>query len=231
MAPLLQDRCRLIAPDLLGFGRTGAWPVPGELTHDLQADLVAALIDGDGCGSVDVLGHSYGGATALRLVARRPELVRSLVLVEPVVTVLLREAGDTLFDEYRGMAEGFIHFARAAQPEDAWRLFLDYRNGPGTWAGMQERAKARFLSQTDQTLDGFLSNLSNPTTLAECRGIAVPTTIVCGADTTAPDRRVTELLRAAMPESQYTIVPGAGHMSPLTHPDALARIVLDHLGI
>lgn len=34
----------LIAPDLLGFGKSQSWPNPGGLTHDLQADLVAATI-------------------------------------------------------------------------------------------------------------------------------------------------------------------------------------------
>ncbi len=229
-AAALQDGRRTIAPDLIGFGRTGAWPQAGGLTHELQADLVAALIEENGGGSVDVVGHSYGGATAVRLVLRRPELVRSLVLVEPLLATLLRDAGDPLFGEYRAMAEGFVGHARAGRHEEAWALFLDYRNGPGTWAGMAEKARARFLGQTAQTVEGFLSNLSNPTTLDDCRRIPVPTTVVCGADTTAPDRRVTELLRDAVPGCRYATIPGAGHMSPLTHPEELARIVLDHLG-
>ena len=95
---------------------------------------------------------------------------------------------------------------------------------------MAEKARARFLGQTAQTVEGFLSNLSNPTALDDCRRIPVPTTVVCGADTTAPDRRVTELLREAVPGCRYAVVPGAGHMSPLTHPEELARIVRDHLG-
>jgi pimeloyl-ACP methyl ester carboxylesterase len=41
VASSLQGHHRIIAPDLIGFGRTGAWPRSGELTHDLQADLVA----------------------------------------------------------------------------------------------------------------------------------------------------------------------------------------------
>jgi hypothetical protein len=51
---------------------------------------------------------SNGGATAVRLALRRPELVRSLVLIEPVIMSLLLEAGDALFGEYRDMAEGFV---------------------------------------------------------------------------------------------------------------------------
>jgi lipase len=229
LAAVFQDRRRTIAPDLIGFGRTSAWPQAGELTHDLQADLVAMLAEDEGSGAVDIVGHSYGGATAVRLALRRPELARSLVLVEPLLATLLRDAGDLLFGEYRDIAEGFVRHARDGRDAEAWALFLDYRNGPGTWAGMAEKARARFLGQTAQTVEGFLSNLSNPTTLDDCRRIPVPTTVVRGEATTAPDRRVTELLREAVPACRCATIPGAGHMSPLTHPEELARIVLDHL--
>jgi pimeloyl-ACP methyl ester carboxylesterase len=229
LAAALRHECRVIAPDLIGFGKTGAWPRPGGLTHDLQADLVAMLVEDAGNGAVDIVGHSYGGATAVRLALRRPELVRSLVLVEPLLATLLREAGDPLFGEYRDMAEGFVSHARDSRDEEAWALFLDYRNGSGTWAGLAGKARARFLGQTAQTVEGFLSNLSNPTTLGDCRRIPVPTTVVRGEATSAPDRRVAELLREAVPGCRHATIPGAGHMSPLTHPEELARIVLDHL--
>lgn len=112
VAATLQRQCRIVAPDLIGSGRTGAWPRSGELTHDHQADLVAHLVEQEGGGAVDIVGHSYGGAVAVRLILRRPELVRTLVLVEPVLTLLLREVGDPLYDEYREMAEGFLEHAR-----------------------------------------------------------------------------------------------------------------------
>lgn len=229
VAAFLAEDHRLIAPDLLGFGRTAAWPGPGKLTHDLQADLVASLIMREAAPPLDVVGHSYGGATALRLALRRTDLVGTLVLIEPILTPLLRGVDDALFEGYRRVAEGFIAHAQAGDHEAGWTLFLDYRNGPGAWSAMSDKAKARFLAQTEQTVDGFLSNLSNPTTLDDCRDIRVPTTIVCGGETTLPDKRVTELLRDAIPSSRYVMIDGAGHMSPLTHPGAVATIVREHL--
>jgi pimeloyl-ACP methyl ester carboxylesterase len=137
-----------VAPDLLGHGRTGA--PPGEaITHDLQADLLAALIErGPACpGPVDVVGHSYGGAGVVRLVLRRPGLVRSLVLVEPLLMPLLRESGDPLFAEYASVAEDFLRHTEAGDGGAAWARFLDYRNGPGAWAALGEKAKARLATQ------------------------------------------------------------------------------------
>src|SRR5262245_54920793 len=95
VADQLAANHRIIAPDLLGFGATGSWPAPGGLTHDLQADLVAEVMQSENNAALDICGHSYGGATAIRLVLSRPQLVRSLILIEPIISWLLREAKDS----------------------------------------------------------------------------------------------------------------------------------------
>lgn len=70
---------RVIAPDLRGHGRSPALPPWGLDAH--VADVVSVL---DGTPAV-VVGHSFGGAVAVRLATRYPELVRSLVLLDPAV--------------------------------------------------------------------------------------------------------------------------------------------------
>jgi len=226
----LQDRCRLVAPDLLGFGDTPSWPGPDALSHDHQADLAATLLRTVCDGAVHVVGHSYGGSTAVRLIAAAPERVKRLVLIEPNLVPLLREAGDIeIFDEYRRFAEGFMEDASAGRDEAAWESFIDLRNGAGTWRAMPDKVRGRFLGLTQQTVDGFKSNLSNPATLADCRAIAVPTLIVCGGNTTRPERRITEILAKTISCCRYEIIPDAEHMSPLTHPAEVASLILDHL--
>lgn len=64
------------APDLLGHGRS-PWVAPW--TIDANVDALAALLDGPAL----VVGHSFGGAIALKLAAVRPDLVSGLVLLDP----------------------------------------------------------------------------------------------------------------------------------------------------
>jgi pimeloyl-ACP methyl ester carboxylesterase len=220
---------RLIAPDLIGFGRTERWPHAGRLTHDLQAELVAAIVGATVDGPVDVVGHSYGGATALRLAIDRPGTVRSLVLIEPVTTCLLGEARDPLFAESRRIAEAFIAATEAGRPEIGWEAFIDSRSGDGTWARLPDERRQQFLAQTEPTRDAFLSNLNNRTTLAECAALTLPVTMITGAATTACDRRTSEVAREALRGVVPVEIPGAGHMSPLTHPEAVVEIVGQHL--
>ena len=100
---------------------------------------------------------------------------------------------------------------------------------PGKWAALPAATKARFAAGTDSAVAGFHSNLNNPTSLNDVRQVQLPTLIMCGEMTTPPDRRVTEILREHMSKCQYRIIPGADHMSPLTHPEFIADAIRDHV--
>jgi pimeloyl-ACP methyl ester carboxylesterase len=228
----LAGKYRLLTPDFYGHGGSDAWNHPAVLQHDDQADLVAAVVKyaGLAASTIDIVGHSYGGAGAIRMMLRKLVNIRSLVLIEPMLARLLPEVGESeLFTEYEYLAHGFLNRVTAGEKNDAWRFFLDYRNGEGHWDKFPEKTQTRFLGQTDATHKAFQSNLSNPTTLADIASLNLPITIVCGERTTAPDRRVTELLRDTLTNMRYAVIPGAEHMSPLTHPAEVAAIIERHL--
>jgi pimeloyl-ACP methyl ester carboxylesterase len=79
----LADRYRLLLVDRRGFG---ASPPDGRVDFDRDADDVTELL-GDGA---HLVGHSYGGVVCLLAAARRPDAVRSLVLIEPPAFALAR---------------------------------------------------------------------------------------------------------------------------------------------
>ena len=222
----------ILAPDFYGHGSTEEWTHCETLNHDDQADLVAATLEFANLKNVpiDVVGHSYGRAGAVRMAIRNLACVRSLILIEPMLTVLLRETGDhDLYAEYEFLANGFLERVKEGNINSAWQFFLDYRNGNGSWTGYSTKARERFFRQTDATFKAFLSNLSNPTTLADIEVIQIPVTVICGENTTAPDRRVTEILRDTLPNARYKLIKEAEHMSPLTHPAEVANLIERHL--
>jgi pimeloyl-ACP methyl ester carboxylesterase len=78
LAPLLLPGWRLIVPELPGHG--GSSPLPAAPSLSPYADRLGLLLEHEGATPAAVVGHSLGGAVALRLALRRPESVSALVL-------------------------------------------------------------------------------------------------------------------------------------------------------
>jgi pimeloyl-ACP methyl ester carboxylesterase len=81
----LADTAQVVLFDLRGCGRSARTPPIGSLPAsalqpDLLADDVAGLIEHLGVASADVLGFSYGGLVAMRVVDQHPTRVRRLIL-------------------------------------------------------------------------------------------------------------------------------------------------------
>jgi pimeloyl-ACP methyl ester carboxylesterase len=78
LVPLLLPGRRLLVPELPGHG--GSEPLPAASSLSAYADRIGLLLEREGLTPAAVVGHSLGGAIALRLAIRRPELVSALVL-------------------------------------------------------------------------------------------------------------------------------------------------------
>jgi 3-oxoadipate enol-lactonase len=78
LAPILAGRARVLVPELPGHG--GSAPLPAAPNLDVYADRVASLAEREEMLPAVIVGHSLGGAVALRLALRRPDAVSDLVL-------------------------------------------------------------------------------------------------------------------------------------------------------
>jgi pimeloyl-ACP methyl ester carboxylesterase len=96
LAGVLSVRLRGIAIDLPGFGRSEP-PRGFEFTREAQALVVIRLLEELGGRPVHLFGNSFGGAVAIEVAARRPELVSTLTLLAPAMPDLrpdLRRVSD-----------------------------------------------------------------------------------------------------------------------------------------
>ncbi len=75
------NKYRVIVPDNRGFGES-TWNTKISSMEDFAHDIVM-LVKGLGVKKAIVIGHSYGGGTAMELAIQAPELVEKLVLIAP----------------------------------------------------------------------------------------------------------------------------------------------------
>lgn len=82
IAGMVAQQRRVVVPDIMCFAGLSEPSLP-RLDTDEHIQALAEFLGGLGCRVLDACGHSLGGGAAIHLAARYPELVRSLVLINP----------------------------------------------------------------------------------------------------------------------------------------------------
>jgi pimeloyl-ACP methyl ester carboxylesterase len=222
---------RTIAPDFYGYGATGAWPGRRPLRMADHARMVAEVVRAHG-EPVHLVGHSFGGAVALRVALDYPDLLQSLALIEPVTFhLLLRDdpIDRGLYAKIRAIASTVSECALNGHSEGGMARFVDYWNGRGAWMRLSPAMQAGLAGQIVAIATNFSALFADPTPPTAYRPVDVPALVLRGSDSPGPARRVAELVAHALASATLRTVAGAGHMLPLTHPELLARILVDHI--
>ncbi|SLN51790.1 Dihydrolipoyllysine-residue acetyltransferase component of acetoin cleaving system [Roseivivax jejudonensis] len=222
LADALGDFWTATAPDMPGHGRSAPWDGKRDL-HDLVTDIAASFLDRP----AHLVGHSFGATVALRLAQTRPEAVRSLTLIEPVLFAAARDVAPDRFAANRAAYGPLDAAASRGDWQEAARLFTA-RWGEGDWDDLPEAARERLAGQMPLTLSvGDVLNDDAKGLLAPGvpEAIAVPVRLIRGAESDPIMAAVHEGLAARLPGARASVIPGAGHMVPITHAEAVAEVL------
>lgn len=218
----------------IAYSRRYNWPNenparPG-YSAVVDAQDLAGLIRSLGLGRVHVVGHSYGALTALILAARRPELVRTVVLAEPPAMSLLDNVPGA--DAAKGKAMLADAKARMVAPmreafargdrEGGVRIFIDYVFGrPGAWDAMSAADHAETLKDAHEWDVMMTTGELFPTvTPAEVKAIKAPALLLSGARSYPFLGLIDEALMSLLPDAKRIVFPKATHQMWLQEPTA-----------
>lgn len=229
LAEALPPHWRVLAPDFHGHGERAAWSGAAPMTLADDAALAARMLAEAGGGWV--VGHSYGGAVALKLAGEWPALVRGVLAYEPVLVRLLADdaQGREIVQDAAAIAESIRERLARDQDEAAARLFVDYWSGAGAWDLMPLGRRAAVAMRMASVLRQYDALVREPAPLPRLARLRQPTLLLSGERTARISRRVAALLREALPQAQHEVLPGLDHMSPVTRPEAFNRRVLRFL--
>lgn len=143
-------RARVAALDLRGHGRTELPDDPRQLkSWKRYRDDVIAWLDQHAPGGVVLGGHSMGGCVALLVAGKRPDLVKGLVLVDPVILAPRFYRWTHLAPPFYWFMRNTQHMARAARKRRS--------QFPSLEAARERYAqKTAFKTWRDPFLDDYL---------------------------------------------------------------------------
>ncbi len=230
VAQRLSDQISVLGFDMPGHGRSAPWDAA---LGDFQEVTVGMAVDllGDQ-GPRDILGHSFGATVALRLAAERPDLVRSLTLVEPVFfavawhddPALARQHEADFADFEAAIARGEYHLAA--------RLFTDAWGDGGDWDTIPKDKQDFMASQMPLIVAESDSIYHDPAGLISDHRIEAlipPVLLLEGGKSPVYIDAINTALARRLPNCRRHVVPGAGHMLPLTHAPQVAAHISDFL--
>lgn len=220
----LGRHCRVIAPDLRGFG--GSEAPEGPATMAGMADDLAGLLEALGIDEpVVVCGLSMGGYVAMEFYRRHAARLKGLVLCDTRATADTPEAAD-------------------GRRETAQRVL---RDGPGflaetmlpkllsetTLANHPRVAKALRQTILDGSPEGIAAAARGMAERSDSREllprITCPTLVLVGAEDAISPPAEMRSMAEAIPGGRLVVIPDAGHISPAENPAAFNAVVLEFL--
>jgi lipase len=215
---------RLVAVDAYGAGVGPG--VPGRRRLDDYADQVLAVVEHVG-EPVHLVGFSWGGATALHVGVIAAPVLASLTVVEPEAYSLLTASDGPAFSAITELRERWREHVRADRWYEACAEFIDFYNGPGTFARWPAARRDLFLDVQRSRGDLWDVLFEAPLSAETLLEIPLPVHVVEGSATSVVDRTICGLVRRHVRQAEHTLIEGAGHMLPLTHATQLSPALTD----
>jgi pimeloyl-ACP methyl ester carboxylesterase len=227
VVPLLADRYTVVTYDPRGFSQSTIDDPEQDSTPELAADDVHRVLAAVTSEPAHVLGSSGGAVTALDLITRYPEQVRTIVAHEPPLNELLPEAEqlrakvEDIYDTFRreGQGPAFLKFVALISPDfDPAQMFAD--QGPPS---------AEMIANGNR----FLAHSLRPTTryrpdLAALRAMSGRVVVGAGATSVGELANRTAIALAAQLDLPVVEFPG-NHEGFVSDPEPFAAKLVEVL--
>jgi len=202
----------IFTPDLIGYGEQPLVDAYSDRSHSLEEEITKLAPIIDSMPSFHLVGHSFGGATAIKIAHIYGDKIRSLTLFEPVAFYL--------FDFEDSIQQTVNHqFGTFKQqtldsPREAACHFIDFWNGKGTFETLPHIVTNTFSKQIYKVQMDFEAITEDPLKLNDLN-FQCPVHLLYGDSTRQLTKEIAKAI-ALHCDGQLTKVSG-GHMAPLNN--------------
>lgn len=218
----LAGRHRVVAWDMPGYGESE--PLDGPLTFTALADAVAGFLDAIGVAAAHVAGISFGGMIAQYAAARHPSRITTLALL---ATSPMFGLDGTKPDEWRAARLAPLDAGR--QPADFAGGVLAAIAGPHISTIAMEQQRAAMSRITADALRRSIDCLVTHDSMALLPTITAPTICMVGELDEETPVAYGFALADLIPNAKLAVIPEAGHLLNVEAPEAVNRLLEEHM--
>jgi 3-oxoadipate enol-lactonase len=220
VVPELSRSCRVIVPELPGFGGSSAVSGGLAVVADRMAEVVREAAGGDG---TIVLGNGYGGFVALQMAIRHPGIASRLVLAD--CGAAFSEAGREAF---RNMAAAAKARGLQAITDVAMRRLFAPEFQAQHPELMGDRREA-FLRTDPEVFQAACAALAELDLRPQLPQVKVPVLVLVGEHDEATPPPMSHELAALLPDARLKIIPGCAHVPQLQSPEVFLAALGDFM--
>lgn len=218
----LADRFQVVAVDSYGSGKTPDWPSDRVIQLADEVELIAPVLAA-ATGPAYLVGHSYGGAVALKAALLYPERFAGIALYEPTLFALVDRRTPHEVDGIRETVRMGAELLDAGDQDGAARCFIDFWMGAGSWDALPADRKPAMAQSVRNIRRWAHALLTEPATLDELRSLTTPVLCMTGSRSPRSSLSVADLLARTLPDVRSVEFTALGHMAPVTHPDPINK--------
>ena len=182
-------------------------------------------------GPVHLVGHSYGGFTALLTTMEHPELVKTLTLGEPPVMPLMMNlpGGDTIIHSF--ISQTLIPAAEAFKANDSVKAVSLFINGvmgdTSYFSKIGEPDRELIMTNVLETRGtSFTKNPFPPVNCDDLQKIKTPVLLVDGEISPKILLMITDELKRCIPNSERATLANTSHGLEYENPAEFNKVVL-----
>ncbi len=219
---------RCVTTSLLGYGGTAERRTAGDTDISHEADAIEAVIRRAAC-PVHLVGHSFGGLTALVVALRRRVPLLSLTIAEAPAAEILRPMGEYRhYLAFRNMTDSYFQ-AHYAGDKNAIEQMIDFYGGAGTFAGWPQRVRDYAVETTPVNLLDWASGYDFELKPASIASVNTPTLVLWGEASHPAVKRANELLAHCIPNAAIAEIAEAAHFMIATHAREISVLIAQHV--
>jgi pimeloyl-ACP methyl ester carboxylesterase len=228
------DSFRCVTTSLLGYGATAERRTAEDADISHEAEIVEAVIRRTGC-PVHLVGHSFGGLTALAValrnaVAPRNQLqILSLTIAEAPAPEILRHAGEGAhYRAFHDMTDSYFAAFRAGERAAIERM-IDFYGGAGTFASWPQRVCEYAVETTPVNILDWASAYGFRLTPDLLGNVTIPALVLWGEASHPAARCANALIGRYLPNALTHAIPGAAHFLIASHAGDVAGAITRHV--